>query len=86
MAAGLKEPHLQFQKWAQKYGPIYSLMLGTKTMIVLSGDTVIKDLVDKRGAIYNSRPDLYIASLMTGGLRPSFKVGELVSLAWTVLM
>ncbi|RYP12514.1 hypothetical protein DL765_007276 [Monosporascus sp. GIB2] len=65
--------HIQFTKWAEEYGPIYSLMLGTQVMIVLSSDLVIKDLVDKRGAIYSSRPDAYIAQdVLSGGLRVLF--------------
>jgi hypothetical protein len=67
--------HIQFQKWAQEYGPVYSLMLGNKVMIVLSSDVAIKDLVDKRGAIYSSRPEAYIAqTILSGGLRPLFMV------------
>ncbi|KAI0869338.1 cytochrome P450 [Hypoxylon argillaceum] len=53
--------HLQFQKWAREYGPVYSLMLGPKVMIVLSSDQAVKDLLDKRGGIYSSRPERYIA-------------------------
>lgn len=67
--------HLQFGKWAQEYGPIYSLILGTKVYIVLSADYAIRDLVDKRGPIYASRPDLYIAQhVVSGGLRVLFMV------------
>lgn len=67
--------HLQFEEWARQYGPIYSLMLGTKVMIVLNSDLVIKDLVDKRGAIYSSRPEAYIAQdILSGGLRVLFMV------------
>ncbi|KAH7379484.1 putative cytochrome P450 [Pyrenochaeta sp. MPI-SDFR-AT-0127] len=70
MALAATEPHLQFQKWAQEYGPIYSLILGTKVMIVLSKDDAVKALLDKRSAIYSSRPDLYIGGhLSSGGLR-----------------
>ncbi|KAI8932356.1 hypothetical protein NX059_010548 [Plenodomus lindquistii] len=61
--------HLQFQKWAQEYGPIYSLILGTKVMIVLNSDQAIKDLLDKRSGIYSSRPEMYIGQLVSGGLR-----------------
>ncbi|KFA72996.1 hypothetical protein S40288_03258 [Stachybotrys chartarum IBT 40288] len=65
--------HIQFTKWAEEYGPIYSLMLGTKVMIVLSSDVVIKELMDKRGAIYSSRPESYVAqTLLSGGLRVLF--------------
>jgi Cytochrome P450 len=67
--------HIQFEKWAREYGPIYSLMLGTKVMIVLNSDQVIKDLVDKRGVIYSSRPESYIGQdILSGGLRVLFMV------------
>ena len=62
--------HKQFQKWAAQYGPIYSLILGTKTLIVLSSDTAIKDLLDKRGNVYSDRPEMYIGmTICSGGLR-----------------
>jgi hypothetical protein len=70
-----KNRHLQFEKWARRYGPIYSLILGTKVMIVLNSDLAIKDLLDKRGAIYSSRPEVYIGqNILSGGLRVLFMV------------
>ncbi|MCJ1364843.1 hypothetical protein MMC16_003960 [Acarospora aff. strigata] len=65
-----KDAHLQFQEWAREYGPIYSLIIGTQTMIVLSSDQVVKDLLDKRSAIYSDRLDMYIGQkLCSGDLR-----------------
>jgi hypothetical protein len=65
-----KNPHLQFQAWAQEYGPIYSLMLGTTTMIVLNEDKAVKELLDRRSSNYSSRPDLYFGqTLLSGGNR-----------------
>ncbi|KAL5117971.1 hypothetical protein ACEQ8H_004116 [Pleosporales sp. CAS-2024a] len=64
-----EKAHLQFQKWANEYGPVYSLILGTKVMIVLSSDQAIKDLLDKRSNIYSSRPDMYLGKVVSGGLR-----------------
>ncbi|CAN9193775.1 unnamed protein product [Alternaria alternata] len=61
--------HLQFQKWAEEYGPVYSLILGTKVMIVLSTDQAIKDLLDKRSNIYSSRPDMYLGQVVSGNNR-----------------
>ena len=50
--------------------PIYSLILGTKTYIILSAPDAVKDLFDKRSNIYSSRPDMYIAhDVASGGLR-----------------
>jgi hypothetical protein len=64
-----EKAHLQFQKWAKEYGPVYSLILGTKVMIVLSSDQAIQDLLDKRSGIYSSRPDMYLGKVVSGGLR-----------------
>lgn len=65
-----KDAYIQFKKWAEEYGPVYSLILGTQVMIVLSSDTAIKDLLDKRSAIYSSRPEMYVGStLASGGMR-----------------
>jgi hypothetical protein len=65
-----KKQYLQLQKWAQIYGPVYSLILGTQVMIVLSSDVAVKDLLDKRSAIYSSRPEMYIGNqVASGGLR-----------------
>lgn len=64
-----EKAHLQFQKWAETYGPVFSLMLGTKVMIVLNSDVAVKELLDRRSGIYSSRPDMYIANIASGGLR-----------------
>lgn len=64
-----KHPHVQFKKWAEEYGPVYSLILGTNVMIVLSSDKAIKDLLDKRSNIYSSRTELYLGNLVSGYLR-----------------
>ncbi|KAF5602430.1 cytochrome p450 [Fusarium subglutinans] len=68
-----RKRHIQFQKWAEQYGPIYSLILGTKVMIVLNTDQTVKDLVDKRGGSYSSRPESYVGQdILSGGLRILF--------------
>ncbi|KAH7159405.1 cytochrome P450 [Dactylonectria estremocensis] len=62
-----KRPHLQFQKWAKEYGPIYSLILGTKTCVVLSSDETVKDLLDKKSGVYSDRPDMFIGQRIASG-------------------
>lgn len=53
-----------------KSSPVYSLMLGTKTYVILSSPDAVKDLIDKRSSIYSSRPDMYMAhDVASGGLR-----------------
>lgn len=65
-----RDAHLQFEKWAREYGPVYSLMLGTKCLIVLSSDEAVKELLDKRSGIYSHRQEMYIGqNLCSGNLR-----------------
>lgn len=61
------DAHIQFEKWAREYGPIYSLILGTKCMIVLSSDEAVKELLDKRSGLYSHRPEMYIGQTLCSG-------------------
>lgn len=72
-----RDAHLQFEKWAREYGPVYSLMLGTKVLIVLSSDEAVKELLDRRSGIYSDRQDMYIGqTLCSGDLRMLMMVSE----------
>lgn len=74
-----RDAHLQFEKWAREYGPVYSLMLGTKVLIVLSSDEAVKELLDKRSAIYSDRQDMYIGqTLCSGDLRMLMMVSKIL--------
>lgn len=82
-----KDAHKQFQKWAEEYGPIYSLILGTRTMIVLSSDTAVKELLDRRSGIYSDRQDMYMAqTLCSGGMRVLIMVRHVSPKTYSVLM
>jgi hypothetical protein len=43
----LEKAHKRFEKWAQEYGPIYSLILGTQVLIVLSTDQAVRDVLPR---------------------------------------
>ncbi|KAJ9643783.1 hypothetical protein H2204_001928 [Knufia peltigerae] len=62
-----RDAPLQFEKWAREYGPVYSLMLGTKTMIVLSTDEAVKELLDRRSGYYSDRQEMYIGQKLCSG-------------------
>ncbi|KAI1061390.1 hypothetical protein LB507_011315 [Fusarium sp. FIESC RH6] len=65
-----RDAHLQFRKWADEYGPVYSLILGTKPFIVLSSAQAVKDLLDKKSALYSDRQEMYVGQVLgSGGLR-----------------
>ncbi|KAM5353693.1 hypothetical protein ACJ41O_000343 [Fusarium nematophilum] len=42
-------------------------MLGTRVMIVLSSDTAVKDVLDKRSGNYSDRPDMFIGQKVASG-------------------
>lgn len=62
-----RDIHLQLQKWAKQYGPVYSLILGTQTLVVLSSDVAVKDLLDRRSSLYSHRQEMYIGQKLASG-------------------
>ncbi|KAK3402583.1 cytochrome P450 [Sordaria brevicollis] len=64
-----EKAYLQFKKWADEYGPIYTLILGTQTTIVLTDAEIVKELLDKRSGIYSSRAEAYLSRVASKGLR-----------------
>ncbi|KAJ7868861.1 cytochrome P450 [Mycena leptocephala] len=62
-----KDIHLKFTELARYYGDIFSIKIGSGTMIVLSSPAAIKEVVDKHGWTASSRPSNYIAELCGSG-------------------
>lgn len=52
----------QFHAWRQEYGPIFRLMAGKDTIIVLGDQATAHELLNKRSANYSDRPRLPMAS------------------------
>jgi hypothetical protein len=62
-----KGAHFQFTEWAKQYGGIYSLKLGTGTAAVITDGKIVKQLIDKKSALYSQRPKSYVADLISSG-------------------
>ncbi|KAJ7279406.1 cytochrome P450 [Mycena rebaudengoi] len=60
--------HYKFTEWARKYGDIYSLKLGSSTVVVLTDAAAVKELMDKRSATTVDRPPMHVADVVAGGL------------------
>ena len=58
---------IRFLQWGEKYGGIFSLKMGSGTMIVLFDRKAVHDLVDKKGVIYSERPKNHVADIVTHG-------------------
>ncbi|KAF2807406.1 putative cytochrome P450 oxidoreductase [Mytilinidion resinicola] len=57
----------KMKEWAETYGKIYSLTVGPTNIIVLCDRKAVRDLIDKKSAIYSDRPADYVGRLLTGG-------------------
>lgn len=51
-----------YQKWIEEYGPIVSADFAGTTVIVLGDYQTARELLDKRGNMYSSRPRMVMAS------------------------
>ncbi|KAJ7088677.1 cytochrome P450 [Mycena epipterygia] len=67
-----KTLYLKLTEWARTHGDIYSIKIVSTTMVVLSGPTAIKEVVDKHGWAASSRAENHMVDLC--GLGPEFSL------------
>ena len=66
---------LTFAKWAKKYGDIMHIELFGQHVFILDSATAVRDLLERRSAIYSNKPrltminDLYVVHKLPGDLR-----------------
>lgn len=59
-ASGI-ERFLAYTSWAGQYGGIFSLKLGPRTAVVLTDRRLVKQLLDRRSALYSDRAPSFVA-------------------------
>ncbi|KAF2450909.1 cytochrome P450 [Karstenula rhodostoma CBS 690.94] len=55
-------PELTLDKWARKYGSLYSVRLGNQLFAIVSSPGIAKDLMITQGAIFSNRKEMFIKS------------------------
>ena len=58
---------ISMTKRSKKYGGIFSLKRFKNTTLVISDWKYVKNLLDKKGTLYSSRPQSLVADLITHG-------------------
>ena len=59
---------LRFTEWANQYGGLYTLKIGSGTMAVITDRRIVKETVDKKSQLYNHRPPSFVShDLITQG-------------------
>ncbi|SPO05427.1 related to O-methylsterigmatocystin oxidoreductase [Cephalotrichum gorgonifer] len=56
----LEQPFIKFHEWSKVYGDIIGLKIGPNNIVVLHSAKYVRELLDKRGAIYSGRPYSHI--------------------------
>jgi cytochrome P450 len=60
--------HRQFTEWAKIYGGIFSLKLGPSLAAVITDRRLVRDMLDRKSAIYSARPHSYVShDIITSG-------------------
>lgn len=55
-----------FAKMSETYGPLLSLTIGPTTIVVVNTFEKTKEIFDKKGAVYSSRPTMYMCGELMG--------------------
>ncbi|KAL2820180.1 cytochrome protein [Aspergillus cavernicola] len=58
---GKKRMHERCQEWHRQYGPLIQLQLGLDRVVVIGNSQIARDLLDKKGSLYSSRPRFTMA-------------------------
>ncbi|KAI1128352.1 cytochrome P450 [Nemania abortiva] len=55
-------PELVLDKWAKRFGSLYSLWLGNQLFVIISSPEIAKDLMVTNGSVFSSRKEMFIKS------------------------
>ncbi|KAF4890444.1 Cytochrome P450 monooxygenase atE [Colletotrichum fructicola] len=73
MNIGMRSVREKVRNWHQTYGDVFYTKVGATDYVWLSSPKAVKDLMDKKSAIYSSRPRLPLAQdVASGGSRQLF--------------
>uniref|UniRef100_W5NMF6 Cytochrome P450, family 1, subfamily C, polypeptide 1 n=1 Tax=Lepisosteus oculatus TaxID=7918 RepID=W5NMF6_LEPOC len=60
-------PHITFSKLAKKYGNVFQIRLGRNDIVVLNGDTAIRQALINHSAEFAGRPNFVSFQIISGG-------------------
>ena len=55
-----KDMIVEFRKLRQQYGYVFSLVMGTQTVVVVNGIDTLKELFIKHGDVVSERPNAFL--------------------------
>ncbi|XP_038655019.1 cytochrome P450 1B1-like [Scyliorhinus canicula] len=68
-----RAPHLSFSRMAERYGSVFSLKLGSRTVVVLNGEEAIRQALVRKGGDFAGRPDFASFGVVSDGRSLAFR-------------
>ncbi|XP_030621870.1 cytochrome P450 1A1 [Chanos chanos] len=65
-------PHLSLTAMSKRYGPVYQVQIGTRPVVVIGGNEVVRQALIKQGEDFSGRPDLYSFGFINDGKSLAF--------------
>ncbi|OBT97320.1 hypothetical protein VE01_04690 [Pseudogymnoascus verrucosus] len=63
-------PGAKFASWGQEYDDMFSIFLGSTRWVVVNSSKMVRELLDRKGKIYLSRPYFPVTQeILSGGMR-----------------
>ncbi|NXX42527.1 CP2K6 protein, partial [Tricholaema leucomelas] len=72
----LKRPYRTYIQLAEVYGPVFSVQMGQRTVVVISGYETVKEALVNQADAFSERPKIPIFEDLTGGNGIVFARGE----------
>ncbi|KAJ7615860.1 cytochrome P450 [Roridomyces roridus] len=55
-------PELTLDRWAKKFGDLYSVWLGNQLFVIISSPEIVKDLIVTNGVVFSSSKEMFVKS------------------------
>ncbi|XP_061525665.1 cytochrome P450 1A1 [Phycodurus eques] len=69
-------PYLSLTAMSKRYGPVFKIQIGMRTVVVLSGSETVRQALIKQGEDFSGRPDLYTFRFINDGQSLAFSTDQ----------
>ncbi|XP_023139824.1 cytochrome P450 1A1 [Amphiprion ocellaris] len=70
------KPYLSLTAMSKRYGDVFQIQIGTRPVVVLSGNETVRQALIKQGEEFAGRPDLYSFSFINDGKSLAFSTDK----------
>lgn len=71
-----RNPHLSLTAMSKRYGPVFKVQIGTRPVVVIGGNELVRQALIKKGEDFGGRPDLYSFRFINDGKSLAFSTDQ----------